>query len=337
MKTQKNRLSLAGSLLAMVFAMPYSTPLMAEALNDPFVSANRNPFVQVYGLPTAESAQLQAVGQWSSGLQLEVSNNFTEASDSDELVFIDGESYRANLQLRYGLSEQWELGVDIPYLKHSGGELDGFIEDWHDTFGFPDGDRLDYAQDQLLYAYQNSSGDRVSMDSADNGLGDISLSLGYQLYQDSQRQWALRTAIKLPTGDADSLLGSESTDLALALNVTDSGVLAAQNITLHGSAGVLFMDGGEVLGNLREDWVAFASGTLSWQYSSNLSLKLQLDAHSAFYNSDTTELGDASAQLIMGGALRLNEQWVLDLAVSEDVAVDTAPDVLFHIGLKKGF
>ena len=63
-------------------------------------------------------------------------------------------------------------------------------------------------------------------------------------------------------------------------------------------------------------------------------MKLQLDAHSAFYDSGLTELGSDAAQLIIGGALRLSDTWVLDLAVSEDIAVDTAPDVVFHIGIK---
>jgi hypothetical protein len=267
-------------------------------------------------------------------LQLDISNNFTEDNKGREAIFIDGETHRANIQFRYGLSDAIELGIDVPYLSHDSGSLDSVIEDWHDLFSFPDGGRPEFPRDQLQFTYQRDGQTISSVTSSNDGVGDVSLSMGYQLSQSETRQWAVRTALKLPTGDADDLLGSESTDLSLGLNVSDQGLLQQYNITLHGSAGVLLMDGGEVLEDLQEDWVMYGSSTLSWQASSNVSLKLQLDAHTAFYDSALTELGDDSAQLILGGAIRLGESWILDLALSEDIAVDTAPDVVFHIGIK---
>jgi hypothetical protein len=306
----------------------------AEALNDPYASSNRNPFVQVYGLPVAESAQLTSEGKLSTGLQLELVNNFSEDSKGNESIFIDGETFRANIQLRYGLSESFELGLDIPYLSHDGGSLDGFIDDWHDFWGLPDGDRPDFPQDQLRYVYQRDGEVLANVTRSAGGLGDISLNLAYQLPSSELRQWALRTAIKLPTGDADDLLGSGSTDISFGIGLTDQSLLQNYNLTWHASSGLLWMGSGEVLDELREDWVVYGSSTLSWMVSESLSLKLQLDAHSTFYDSALTELGSHSAQLMIGGAIRLGERWVLDLAVSEDVAVDTAPDVVFYVSIK---
>ncbi len=308
----------------------------ADSLNDPYVSVNRNPFVQVYGLPAAQSAQLTSDGQLKTGLQLEVSNNFTEHSNSTEAIFIDGETHRANVQFRYGFADGIEFGVDIPYLSHDSGRLDGFIEDWHDFWNFPTGDRPKFPRDQLQLTYQNNGQTISSLSRSDDGIGDISFSVGYQLSKSTSRQWALRSAIKLPTGDAGSLLGSESTDISLGVNVSDQGLLRDDNISLHGSVGLLWMESGEVLDDFREDWVVYGSSTVSWLATDTVSLKLQLDVHSAFYDSALTELGSDSAQLIVGGAIRLNQKWVLDLAVSEDIAVDTAPDVVFHIGIKTG-
>jgi hypothetical protein len=41
--------------------------------------------------------------------------------------------------------------------------------------------------------------------------------------------------------------------------------------------------------------------------------------------------------LIGGGALKLPGEYLLDIGVSEDIAVATSPDVAFHLGLSKRF
>lgn len=321
-------------ILAIFFLLELSGA-QADALNDPYASSNRNPFVQVYGLPSAQSAQLTAAGKLSTGLQIDLANNFTEDDKGNESIFIDGETLRTNIQLRYGFSEGVEIGIDIPYLSHDGGSSDSFIDDWHDFWGLPDGDRPNAPRDQLQFRYQRDGGEVLAdVSRSANGIGDISLNLAYQLPSSKLRQWALRTAVKLPTGDADNLLGSESTDISLSVGLTDQSLLQGYNLTWHASGGLLWMGSGEVLGELREDWVAYGSSTLSWMVSESVSLKLQLDAHSAFYDSALTELGSNAAQLMIGGAIRIGERWVLDIAVSEDVAVDTAPDVVFHVSIK---
>ncbi len=93
------------------------------------------------------------------------------------------------------------------------------------------------------------------------------------------------------------------------------------------------MGNGQVLDDQRKDWVAIGSLTFSWLATQNFSLKLQLDAHTAFYDSALTELGRNSVQLVLGGAVRPGKNWTLDLAVGEDIVVDTASDVVFHIGI----
>lgn len=300
----------------------------------PFASANRNPFVQIYGLPVAQSGHIQSPQQLTTSLQWEIANSFTEDSVANEAVFIDGETQRTNINIRYGLNDKIEIAVDIPYLQHDGGSLDGFIDDWHDFWALPDGNRLDFTADQIEYSYQQNGETLYSLTRSDEGIGEISFSLGYQLATTDTRQWALRTAIKLPTGDADSLLGSESTDVSLGLHMSDQSLLQDYSLSFHASAGLLWMDEGEVLNRLREDWVLYGSSTLSWQATSAVNLKLQLDANTAFYDSDLKQLGDDSLQLSVGGSIRVSDNWLLDLAVIEDIQVSTSPDVIFHIGIK---
>lgn len=306
----------------------------SAALHAPIATSNRNPFVQLYGLPAAQSAQLVGQGQRSAALQLDVANSFSQHSKGNEAIVIDGETLRANLQLRFGLAESLELGVDIPYLSHDGGSLDSFIDEWHSLWGLPDGDRPDYPRDQLQFAYQRQGSAPVALTRSEQGLGDVSISLAHQWRSEPTRQWALRTAIKLPTGDADAFLGSESTDISLGVHVSDQSLAERYGVRWHGSMGLLWLDEGELLTAQREDWVVYGSATLSWQWTKAVSLKVQLDGHSAFYDSALTELGSDAAQLSLGGTVRLNQRWLLDLAVVEDIAVDTSPDVVFHLAIK---
>jgi hypothetical protein len=307
----------------------------SESLLDaPFAISNRNPFVDVYGLPVAQAARLSDSGQLRSALQLDVANSFSRNQNSAESIVIDGETLRSNLQLRYGLSDHFELGLDVPYISHDGGSLDGFIDSWHNFWGLPDGDRPSTAKDQLQYAYQRQGDTLINLGRAEQGIGDASLSLGYQLSDGPLRQWAIRSSLKLPTGEVDGLLGSDTTDLSLGLSVSDQSLSDHYQLSWHASAGVLWMEGGGLLDELRNDEVVFGSTTLSWQYSQSLTMKLQLDAHSAFYHSELTELGSDAVQLTVGGTLRLGENWSLDLALVEDIVVDTSPDIVFHVGIK---
>lgn len=320
-------------LVCCIFVLTANGSVSAGELGNPFASANRNPFVQIYGLPSAQTAGLLSTEQSRLGVQLEVANNFTVNDTADEAIVIDGETHRINMQFRYGISDHIELGLDVPYLSHESGRLDGFIDDWHHFFDLPDGGRPDVAKDQLRYGYRDGGITPVDVQQSTDGIGDVSVSAAYQLLNNESRQWALRGGVKLPTGDADSLQGSESTDVFAGVNVSDQGLLEQYNIVLHGSVGALWMNGGEVIDDRRNDWVVYGSSTVSWLYNEHISFKAQLDLHSAFYDSELTELGDSSAQLILGGALKLADHWVLDLSVSEDIAVDTAPDVIFQIGL----
>lgn len=320
--------------LTALLLLSSATAFSESLLDAPFAISNRNPFVDVFGLPVAQTARLSDIGQLHSALQVDVANSFSRNQNSGEAIVIDGETLRSNLQLRYGLSERFELGLDLLYISHDGGSLDGFIDSWHNFWGLPDGDRPDFAKDQLQFAYQRQGNNLLSLTSREQGIGDASLSLAYQLSDGTQRQWAIRGGLKLPTGEVNGLLGSDTTDLSLGLYVSDQGLSDRYQLSWHASAGMLWMEDGGLLAELRKDQVAFGSATLSWQYSRALNMKLQLDAHSAFYHSGLTELGSDAVQLTIGGTLRLSEHWSLDAALVEDIAVDTSPDVVFHVAIK---
>ena len=327
--------------LAIVLLLACSTSAAAAPLDIlPFQTANRSPVAQLFGLPGPGSALLLAPGENAVAFAAETAQNYAEDSSADEAVLFDGESYRFNLGLRRGLAPRLEVGLDIPYLAHRGGSLDGFIEDWHDTFGLPQNGRDQAPHDRLLYRYVRDGKEEILVDENTEGFSDIRLNGAWQLTDSTDgNPWAtaLHAALKLPTGDSDDLLGSGSTDLALWLAGTRSWPLDGAAVALFGSLGAMGLTDGDVIADRQNNLVGFATlggGVRPFDW---LVLKLQVDGHTPFFDSDLKELGDPAAILSFGGDLALGDRSVLEIGLSEDLATETAPDVLFRLALRSRF
>ena len=321
----------------LVLAVGLATQSAAADIFEPFTTANMNPFTRLHGVPQTRSAHLTTAGKLEVGLQLDVANNFTDSLSGNERIRLDGETHRTNLSLRYGLSERWELSIDLPYIRHSGGSLDGFIENWHSWFGLPNGGREDSAEDELTYFWRHGTQTRASLTRSESGMGDITVYAGYRLGGDDERQWTVRAGASLPTGDADSLTGSGGTDVFASLHVSQASLWRSEKLRFHGSIGAALLDDTDIIGATIEDWIVFGSGSLAWQVHDRVSLKTQLDFNTAAYDSDLKELGDFSTQLTLGGSLLLGSATRLDIGVTEDIITDTSPDVVFHLALRRHF
>lgn len=309
----------------------------------PFYTFNQNPLVQIYGLPAAESAMVQPAGQLWGVLTLDVANSYLANGTSREKLLLDGEGERITLALRYGVGRDLELGVDLPFVAYNGGMFDGFIEDWHEFFGLPQGDRPDAPKGRLHFDYTKDGQERLRMDDSTFRLGDVRVSSGWQLYHDGSANPAalvLRASLKLPTGSSSRLTGSGSTDLALWVTGSSDYLLPDSwgHATLFAAAGGMAMTDGRVLKEQRENLVGFGSMGFGWSPADTFALKVQLSGHSAFYNgSEFSELTAPAMQLLFGGTLAFSPRTTLDVALSEDVIVGASPDVALHLGLAHRF
>jgi hypothetical protein len=308
----------------------------------PFRTINQSPVVQIYGLPAESSATIVPAGRLTVGLTQDVTSEYTVSRATGEQITLDGESYRWTLSARYGISDRFEAGIDIPYILYGGGFLDGFIVDWHNTFGMPQGGRDTAPKDRLSYRYRKNGVQKLSMDQAGSGIGDISLSAGMKLFEErgdaAHDAIALRLSVKLPTGESSYLRGSGSTDFALSLCGSMNNFTEWGSLGVFGSAGALAMTRGDVLADQQNNLAGFGTLGLGWGPAEWISFKVQLNAATAMYHgSSLDELSSASLVLVSGGAVKLPGGYLLDIGVSEDVAVTTAPDVAFHLGLSRQF
>jgi hypothetical protein len=308
----------------------------------PFRTVNQSPVVQIFGLPAESSATVAPAGRLIVGLSQDIGSEYAVSRATGEQITLDGESYRWTLSARYGLNEQFEAGIDIPYMLYGGGFLDGFIVDWHNTFGLPQGGRDSAPNNRLSYRYRKNGLEKLTMDKAGSGIGDISVAAGMKLFDEhtatAHDALALRLSVKLPTGDSSSLRGSGSTDFALSLCGSMNSFTEWGSLGIFGSVGGLAMTRGNVLADQQNNLAGFGTLGLGWGPADWISFKAQLNAATPMYHgSSLDELSKVSMMLVIGGALKLPGDYLLDIGVSEDIVVTTAPDVAFHLGLSKQF
>lgn len=318
--------------------MPFSTSAIELT---PFTTSNQSPLVQIYGLPPAEPGTLAGAGRYAVQLSFDAASNYVSDGNAVESVLLDGETYRTNLNLRYGVNERFEIGFDIPYISHTGGRLDSFIDNYHDILNLPDGGRSEAPRDRMVYSYERNGIPLVNLRDSSHGIGDLRLSAAWKLDRQTGSQpeaLAFRLSLKLPTGESDKLLGSGSTDLSLSMNGQWEFTLENTRLAVFASLGALGMTKGEVLKKQRRNLAVFGSLGLGWAVNEWLALKAQFDGHTSMHKGSSFEGVDTgSVQLVMGASFQVAERTCIELALSEDLWVYTAPDAVFHLVLRKSF
>lgn len=295
----------------------------------PFRTRNLSPLVSIFGVPAWEEAPRGE--RLRAGITTELANHYRLSRRGDEVLVLDGETWRTSLWLQRPVGERWTVGLELPHVRQSGGLLDDVIDAWHSAFGLPDGGRNRRPEGQLVYVLSEGSGPFYSLQRSSGGLGDVLVSVGRALGPNGGTH--LRATMKLPTGDEAILAGSGSADLAVTL-------LRSVDVSVGGRpAGYFWGVGGLWLGDperirydaRRATALGMAGGSLRvWPRTG---LKAQIELHGALYDSRLQELGDPGVQLTIGGWRELGARAVIELAVNEDLAVSTSPDVVLHVNL----
>jgi hypothetical protein len=305
---------------------------MPAVATEPLYVKNLSLVAGLSGLPSQRDAATADSGTLVAALHSSLANQYVADSNSDEFLNFDGETLRFALELRYGLAQNWDVQLEVPWLDHSGGHLDDWIDDWHDLWGMSDGGRSDVPHDLLDYRYANRDGAEFSLQDSTSGLGDISLSLTHAFYRKKSSVASLVLGYKFSTGDEDDFLGSGGDDAFVALRFSGPQ-LSDLPLSWHGQVGYLRAGDSDVLGEVQEQDLWFAGLAVDWQVAQRWSLIAQLDSHAAPADSDLTALGDDAIMATVGVRWRFAPNWSVDVNVVEDIRVETSPDVTFQASL----
>ena len=327
------------SILIIILAVAFHSPFyFAEAAQiRAFHNINQLPFKQIFGLPSLDNNPLAEAGKWRLNLIANISNTYSNAIGAGEQLATDCETLRGSLIVNYGLRDNVQLSLEVPYINHSRGFLDDFIYDWHDFLNQPQNGRTKSSSDQLFIFYKSEGATLFNLSDPKSGIGDIRLSAAFT------RPWKNRALnisaeLKFPTGDYAKLTGSGGYDFSLGLMLNDPLSLEKYRITVYGGfAGVYLGDMDGVLANIQKNFAIAGRAGIGWQATKNIQLKLQLDAQSALYNSELKDLGDPAFQLVTGLSLVFTNDVYLDFSVAEDIKTLTAADVAFQLALVAAF
>ncbi len=300
---------------------------------EPFLTRDQNPLLGGSALPLPVPADLATVGSTRIDIAANWSSTASSGLNANEALLVDVESREIRLFLEHTLSERYAIRVQLPYRQLTTGVLDGFIDGWHRTLGLPEGARKFLERDQFQIGYLLGSQPVLNQWEPTQGLGDVVLEGGYQLWRSQRASGALWISLEAPTGSANKLLGNGSWDAGVRLaGRNDLGARTAAYWQLGATR--IGRSGG--LAPWQHDWTFSGTGTYEFSATSSLRLKAQIDMHSALYRSSVDFLGDA-AILTIGGEFRFGSGLRLDVGIGEDIKVGASPDVNFCFAVRQSF
>ncbi len=303
-----------------------------EGRADPFVVRNQNPLLVPFGLPNPLPARLPQSGGSRVSASLRWGSASHEEENGEDSFIVDGEMLELRLRYERSLGPRLALLAELPWRRTWDGELDHFIDEFHDLTGLPGEARGQSPRDRLLIEARSGGETTYLFDQSGSGIGDIPLALGYQIIAADGGALTAWLTIKAPVGDADKLTGSGAADVALSF----AGERAlGHHLRLFGQVDVTFLGDGGLLPALQEDVVWSGMAGFSWNAWRALDLTAQVAGNSRVFDAAGALAGDAVV-LVFGGTWRTAGGWRLDVSISEDVDVNASPDVVFNFGLSRG-
>lgn len=176
----------------------------------PLPVRNQHPAqLTVMHMPPAATAMLPA-GAVQARLDAAYSSLFLSGQDGNRSWHMDGEYLRAATSLRLGLGGGCELAAEVPIAHTSGGFLDAFLIDYHETFGLPDQGRDTAPKNEFEIAARQSGQTVWSVDADGAELLDVPLYATVQLLAPALDRLglAVRGGVEFPTGDDERGYGS---------------------------------------------------------------------------------------------------------------------------------
>ncbi|NOY64657.1 MAG: DUF3187 family protein [Nitrospirae bacterium] len=313
------------TLLLSVFA-PLS---VSFAFDGPLQVKNQFPLFLHACPPYLEKASLED----SFSLTLSHSSTYLVQRSERWTVNLDMEITEVTLRYRKIMGNSLELGLNIPVIIFSSGFMDGFLEVYHKTFGFPDYGRSKRPLNSFLYEVRRD-GILVVKGENQTGLGDIRLSIKKSLILSDRFNFSIKGIVELPTGNAERGYGNGSMDAGFSI-LFDKAI--SENIISYWNFGIVFP--GRLKGYTTVDLRNFVYGALSVEYLANkhLGLIAQLEGHSSIYPETGISAIDGTVFLLSLGGRYYSGNSSFEVSLTEDLNTTGAPDFILNLSYKIKF
>ncbi len=306
----------------------------AESEKGPLRVSNQFPPHLMFLSPTADSPRLIPRNRSRLSFSADYSSIFVNETSGEWSALIDMEMTVLGFSLECGVTDDLNLSFDLPLVSMNRGVLDGFLEDYHQAFGFPNSNRESRPKNAFAYALKKEGHAWFRADSGGLHLSDSLISA--KLFLMDEKAGPLPTALslsyrlKLPTGDEGKGFGSGAFDHGLSLN----SLFRVGSFVFYLTPSITFLSDPKTSGadiSVNDLFGMLAGG--EYIFSDALSLLAQLNYYtSPFGDTGIRQLDDDTLSLEMGGVYRLTPSLSLEFAFCEDLT-HSAPDFNLHTRL----
>jgi hypothetical protein len=244
---------------------------------------------------------------------------------------VDIELTELNIRLKKDISGLFEIGVDVPVLRATGGFTDRPLAWYHRTFGFPDYGRNTRPQNEFLYDIKKDGAPLIEGDNDRAGFGDVRLTLKKEITGPDPVISILADA-ELPTGNARIGYGSGSIDSGIAALVDKD--LAARS-RLYANLGAVFPGDLKAYQTIKLRSFYYAGTGIEAMVSANLGLLAQLMAQTSPYPKTGISQIDSTALILVLGGRYYAGTSSFELSLTEDLNTSGAPDFILNFSFKK--
>lgn len=307
----------------------------ADTWPEPLQLRNLSPLYANLGVPVMASAALPSASTLTTGLQLQWASHALRESSGGLALELDGETQRVDLQLGYSPSERLTLRINLPWVRHRKGQLDGLIDDWHDLWGMPDGPRSSQPRDRIYFALEPGGRAPQLLDESASGIGDAEVTADLALVRGDDAALTAVLSLKLASGSRSDFTGGGDPALAAGLRYSRGSCLL-DALSCHAQLGLVYSDG-NALSSDSESWIPFYGLSLAWTLSQRIALLAQLEGQGRVYDSAPLPRNEPSVWGALGLRWQPATDWRIDALFTEDLQVGSAPDITFQLGIAHAF
>ncbi len=265
-----------------------------------------------------------------------IADDYYRAAPANEYrLFVDSETLRVSVDLDWRIASRVQIGATMPFLKHGGGFLDGAVEGFHRMFNLSNGGReWTPRNDYGVFVVRDRCFWIRSVESADFRPGDLVLRMKTPLNRDGgEFTLSLAGAVKLPTGNLETLTGSGGLDIQASLFATwrpEQDMIFHANLA-HSRLGKPTLGEGFPLRSISTLLLAF-----EYRTTGRLAALVQTLVNiGPFPSSKLGPLNRTAIEATAGVRYALSESLSLDLGLTENLSqYQNTPDVGLHAGIQ---
>jgi hypothetical protein len=312
-----------------VLLLCISFPSIAHTFDGPLQIRNQFPLFINVNAPYLESASIEN----SLSASLSHSSVYLVKNSSEWSMGLDMEITELDLMFKKNINDFIELGVDLPVLSFNSGFMDGFLNSYHDAFGFPDYGRSNRPDNEFLYEVRRNGDIVIKGKGGRTGIGDMRLTVKKPLLK-GDPAISIRGDLEFPTGNADAGYGNGSLDAGIAILVDKR---LAEWLKTYMNIGVVFP--GNLKGHEKVNLRDFIYGGTAIEASvwKDISLLGQLFIQGSPFPKTGISSVDRTAVLLSFGGRYSSGNNSFELSLTEDPNTSGAPDFTLNFSFKRKF